>query len=209
MVWFGHKQEESKTMNSELISELRKTTGAGISDCVHALRDANENVEEAISILRKKGLTRTVSNTNREATEGLIGSYIHYNGKIGALVHVSCETDFAARTDEFKTLCQNIAMHIAASNPKYIDRSFIPIEQLQVEKTIYTELAIKNASQPLSEEKIQMIVAGQMEKRYSELCLLDQPFVIDPKRKIIELIKEVASKLKENIIVRKFVILST
>jgi elongation factor Ts len=183
------------------VKELREQTGAGMMDCKHALTEAKGDIEKALEILRQKGLAIASKKASREASEGLIGSYIHM-GKIGVLVEVNCETDFVAKTDEFQELVKDIAMHIAASNPSYVKREDVPPEVIEKEKEIY---AAQITNKP--PHVVEKIVQGKLEKFYTDTCLLDQIFVKDPeqKKKVKDLIVEKIAKLGENILIKRFV----
>lgn len=186
----------------DLIKELREKTGAGVMDCKKALISANGDMEKAIEILRKEGIAVAEKKGARVAKEGRIESYIHPGNKIGVLIEVNCETDFVARTDEFKTLTKEIAMHIAASSPRYISINDVPQDVLEKEKEIYATQA-RNEGKP--EHVVDKIVQGKIEKFYQEVCLLEQPWVRDPEKKIKDIINETIARLGENIIVRRFV----
>ncbi len=190
------------SVNMDLIKELREKTGAGVMDCKKALISANGDLEKAIEILRKEGIAVAEKKGARVAKEGRIESYIHPGNKLGVIVEVNCETDFVARTDEFKTLAKEIAMHIAASNPRFISIADVPEEVLEKEKEIYATQA-KNEGKP--PQVIDRIVQGRLEKFYQEVCLLEQPWVRDPEKKIKDIINETIARLGENIIVRRFV----
>jgi elongation factor Ts len=171
-------------------------------DCKKALISANGDIEKAVEILRKEGIAVAEKKGARVAKEGRIESYIHPGNKIGVLVEVNCETDFVARTDEFKTLTKEIAMHIAASSPRYISVNDVPQDVLEKEKEIYATQA-RNEGKP--EHVIDRIVQGKIEKFYQEVCLLEQPWVRDPEKRIKDIINEAIARLGENIIVRRFV----
>jgi len=190
------------SINMDLIKELREKTGAGVMDCKKALISANGDIEKAVEILRKEGIAVAEKKGARVAKEGRIESYIHPGNKIGVLVEVNCETDFVARTDEFKTLAKEIAMHIAASSPRYISVNDVPQDVLEKEKEIYATQA-RNEGKP--EHVIDRIVQGRIEKFYQEVCLLEQPWIRDPEKKIKDIINEAIARLGENIIVRRFV----
>lgn len=190
------------SIDMNLIKELREKTGAGVMDCKKALISANGDIEKAIEILRKEGIALAEKKSVRLAKDGRIESYIHPGNKLGVLVEINCETDFVARTDEFKTLAKEIAMHIAASNPKYISIEDIPEEVLEKEKEIYATQA-KNEGKPL--HVIDKIVQGRLEKFYQEVCLLEQPWIRDPEKKIKEVINDAIARLGENIIIKRFV----
>jgi elongation factor Ts len=188
-------------ITADAVKELREQTGAGMMDCKHALTEAKGDVGKALEILRQKGLAIALKKASREASEGLIGSYIHM-GKIGVLVEVNCETDFVAKTDEFQELVRDIAMHIAASNPSYVKREDVPPEVIEKEKQIY---ASQITNKP--PHVVEKIIQGKLEKFYTETCLMDQIFVKDPeqKKKIKDLIVEKIAKLGENIVIKRFV----
>jgi elongation factor Ts len=188
-------------MPASSIKALREKTGAGIMDCKQALIEAGGNFEEAIDLLRKKGIAQAEKKLSRMAKEGLIGSYIHHGGRIGVMVEVNCETDFVARTDDFKGLVKDIAMQIAAANPKYLKREDIPQEEMEREKKIYE-------AQGLAQDKpanvIEKLVQGKMEKYYEAVCLRDQAFIKDPDITVDQLIKNTIAKLGEKIEIKRF-----
>ena len=183
------------------VQALRKATGAGMMDCKRALAEADGDQEKATEILRKKGAMKAAKRKDRETREGLIHSYIHMGGKIGVLVEANCETDFVARTDEFRQLAKDVAMHIAASDPEVSNRSELSDEVIEKEREIYREQA-RNSGKP--EKVIERIVEGRLEKYYQEVCLLNQPFVKNPDITVGQLIKETSAKLGENLQVRRF-----
>lgn len=185
----------------EQVKELRERTGAGVMDCKKALTESNGDMEKAIIILREKGLAKAAKKAGRVAAEGIIDSYIHGNGRIGVLVEVNCETDFVARNDEFKNLVKDIAMQIAAANPKYISREDVPQDIVQKEREILKTQAI-NEGKP--EHIAEKIVDGRIEKFFEENCLMDQPFIKDPDKKISQLIMEKIAIIGENITVSRF-----
>ena len=187
---------------AKLVKELRERTGAGFSDCRAALVEADGDTEKAISILRKKGQAAAAKKAQREATEGLVGSYIHAGGKIGVIVEVNCESDFVARTGAFQHLCHEIAMHIAALDPRYVRRDEVTPEMLDKEREIYREQA-RATGKP--DPIVEKIAAGKMEKFYEENCLYEQHFIRDESLTIGELVNQSISKLGENITVRRFV----
>ncbi len=186
----------------ELIKELRKRTGAGVVDCKKALEKTGGDIEKAIEELRKMGVAKAVKKMSRETTQGIIDAYIHVGNRIGVLVELNCETDFTARTEEFKKLAHEIAKQIAAMNPKWISREDVPKEIIEKEKKIYEEQA-KREGKP--EKAIPRIVEGRLEKFFKENCLLEQPYIWNEKITIDELIKEHISKFSENIKVKRFV----
>jgi elongation factor Ts len=189
------------SVTAEMVKKLREQTGAGMMDCKKALTETSGDFDKAVEFLRKKGLAAAEKRAGREASEGVIGSYIHMD-KIGVMVEVNCETDFVARTDEFKQFAKDVAMHIAAANPRFLSREAVPEEVLQKEKEIYKEQV---TGKP--EHVIDKIVEGKMEKFYSENCLLEQVFVKDPdqKKTIKDLLTEMIGKIGENIVIRRFV----
>ena len=187
------------------VKSLREKTGAGMMECKNALTEAQGNEEQAIEVLRKRGLASARKKEGRVAAEGAVGSYIHMGGKVGVLVEVNCETDFVARTDEFQALVKDIAMHIAAAEPRYVTREEVPADLLVKEREI-TRAQIandpKNANKP--EQVIEKIVEGRLNKFYEEAVLLDQPFVKAPEKTINELLTEKIAKTGERITVRRF-----
>jgi len=189
-------------ISSSLIKDLRTKTGAGIMDCKEALTTTNGDVDEAIAYLRKKGLAEAKKRAGRTTSEGLIGSYIHTNSKIGVLVEVNSETDFVARTDEFQELVKNIAMHIAASSPRYLKAEDIPQEETEKEKEILSSQA-RESGKP--EKVIEKMVEGRFKKFITDTCLLDQPYVKEPEMTINQLVQSVIAKLGENIEIRRFI----
>lgn len=188
-------------ITAEMVKELRSRTGIGVMECKKALQESKGDVEKAIVILRKKGYARAKDKKSRETEEGLVGSYIHLNGKIGVLVEVDCETDFVARNEEFKELVKNIAIHIAASNPKYLSSEEVPPDVLDEEKDIIRE-QFKDSGKP--PEIIEKIVQGKLGKFYEEVCLLEQPFVKDDKISIKQLVDSYIAKFGENIRINRF-----
>src|SRR5450755_569422 len=186
---------------AHLVKELRERTGAGFSDCRAALVESGADVEKAIDILRKKGQAAAAKKAQRQASEGLVGHYIHAGGKIGVIVEVNCESDFVARTEAFQQLCHDIAMHIAAVDPRYMRREEVTPEMLAKERDIYREQA-KATGKP--EPVIERIVTGKMEKFYEENCLYEQHYIKDESVTIGEMITQAIAKLGENIAVRRF-----
>ncbi len=189
-------------ISAKLVKELRDKTNAGMMDCKKALEEADGDMEKAIEILRKKGIASAQKKAGRTATEGAIGSYIHMGGKIGVLIEVNCETDFVARNEIFQELVKNLAMQVAASNPKFVKPEDIPAEVLEKEKEIYREQAI---SQGKPENIAEKIAEGRLKKFFSEVCLLNQPYIRDDKKTVKDIITETIAKLGENIQVRRFV----
>jgi elongation factor Ts len=188
-------------INAEMIKELRARTNAGIMDCKEALQEADGDLEKAVDYLRKKGLATALKRAGRETSEGVINAYIHAGGRIGVLVEVNCETDFVAKTDEFRDLVKNLAMHVAATKPLGIGREDIPEEILRREEEIYRAQA-REMGKP--EKILDKIVQGKMEKFYKESCLLEQQYVKDTDLTIQDLIHDMVAKTGESIAVRRF-----
>jgi elongation factor Ts len=186
---------------AKLVKELRERTNAGFSDCRAALVETNGDIEKAIDVLRKKGQAAAAKKASREATEGLIGHYIHAGGKIGVIVELNCESDFVARTEAFQHLCHDLAMHIAAVDPRYVRREDVTSEMLEREREIYTAQA-RATGKP--EPVIQKIVQGKMEKFYEDTCLYEQHYIKDESQTISEMINAAIAKLGENITIRRF-----
>jgi elongation factor Ts len=187
------------------VKQLREKTGAGMMECKNALIEAEGNEEKAIDILRRRGLASAKKREGRIAAEGIVGSYIHMGGKVGVLVELNCETDFVARGDEFQQLVKDIAMHIAAAEPRYVSREEVPASVLDKEREIATAQAKndpKNANKP--DQVIEKIVEGRLNKFYEEAVLVDQPFVKDPAKTVGELVTEKVAKTGERITVRRF-----
>ena len=183
------------------VKELRQRTGLGFMECKAALKESSGDVEEAEKILRKKGMAGSAKRAARTAAQGSVGSYIHIGGKIGVLVEVNCETDFVARNADFQQLVKDVAMHVAASAPRFISREEVTPELLEQELEIYREAA-KATGKP--EAVLDKIVAGKMEKFYEENCLLEQPFVKETDVTVAELVSQSAAKIGENIVIRRF-----
>ena len=183
------------------VKELREKTGAGMMDCKNALTEAKGDMEQAIVVLRKKGLASAQKKASRIAAEGMIGHYIHAGGKLGVLVEVNCETDFAARNADFQVLVKDIAMHVAAASPQYVRREDVPAEEINREKEIYREQA-RASKKP--ENVIEKIAEGKLESYYQTVCLYDQQFVKDPGITVKDLINNLVGKIGENIQVRRF-----
>lgn len=187
------------------VKQLRDKTGAGMMECKNALVEAGGNDELAVDILRKRGLASAKKREGRIAAEGIVGQYIHMGGKVGVLVEVNCETDFVARGDEFQLLVKDVAMHIAAAEPKYVSQQDVPADELSKEKEIARAQALndpKNANKP--DQVIEKIVEGRLHKFYEEYVLLDQPFVKDPAKTVGELVTEKVAKTGEKITIRRF-----
>jgi elongation factor Ts len=187
---------------AKLVKELRERTAAGFNDCRAALIEAGGDIEKAIDVLRRKGQAAAQKKASREATEGLIGHYIHAGGKIGVVIEVNCESDFVARTEDFQRLCHDIAMHVAALDPRYIRREEVTPQILEHERDIYREQA-RATGKP--EPVIEKIVSGKMEKFYEENCLYEQHFIKDESVTVGEMINSMIAKLGEKILVRRIV----
>lgn len=187
-------------ITAEKVKELREKTGAGMMECKKALVESKGDFEKAIDILRQRGLATASKKAGRIASEGLIESYIHM-GKIGTIIEINCETDFVARTDEFKELAKDIAMHITAANPQYLSREEVPADILEREKEIYRAQVLNKPPQV-----IEKIIEGKLEKFFSETCLLDQIFIKDPEQKktIKDIVNEKIARFGENIVIRRF-----
>jgi elongation factor Ts len=188
-------------ITAQMVKQLRERTGAGMMDCKSALAETQGNMESAVDYLRKKGLAAAAKKAGRVAAEGAVGSYIHGGGKIGVLVEVNCETDFVARTEEFQELVKDIAMHVAAAEPRYVTREEVRSEDLDREREIYRQQALESGKPAAVVDKI---VDGKIGKFYSETVLLEQPFVKDPDQTVGDLIIARVAKIGENIKVRRF-----
>lgn len=186
---------------AKLVKELRDRTNAGFNDCRAALVEAGGDIEKAIAVLRKKGQAAAAKKATREATEGLVGSYIHAGGKIGVLVEVNCESDFVARTEAFQRLCHDIAMHVAALDPKYVRREEVTSDMLDKEREIYRAQALASGK---PENIVDKIVVGKMEKFYEENCLYEQHYIKDEGTTIGEMVTNAIAKLGENISIKRF-----
>lgn len=189
-------------ITSALIKELRDKTGAGIMDCKAALNETNGDVEKAVDVLRKKGIASADKKSGRATSDGLIHAYIHAGGKLGVLVEVNCETDFVARTDEFHDFVHEVAMHIAAAEPRYVNKEDVSAEDLAHEKEIFMAQAMGEGKPAHIAEKI---VEGRLNKYYSQICLMEQAFVKDPDKTIGTLLKEKIAKFGENMKICRFV----
>jgi len=188
---------------TDLIQKLRSMTGAGVMDCKAALTEAKNDIEKAIQYLREKGMASAVKKAERVAKQGLVYAYIHAGGKLGVLLEMNCETDFVARTEDFQNLCKEVAMQVAAANPLYLKREEVPGDVLEKEREIY-KAQLKEEGKP---EKVwDKIIEGKVEKFYSQVCLMDQPYIRDTsgKEKVSNLITNAVAKIGENIVVRRF-----
>lgn len=188
-------------INAQMVKELRDKTGAGMMDCKNALSEADGDHEKAVKVLREKGIARAASKAGRTAAEGVIASYIHAGDKLGVLVEVACETDFVARTDQFKVFTRDIAMHVAATAPVCVSREEVDQAMLDKERDIYRQQALNEAK---PEKVIDRIVDGKLEKYLSEIVLLEQAFVKDTDKTVGDVVKEMIAKLGENILVKRF-----
>src|ERR1700677_5097273 len=194
-------QPQAMQIPANLVKELRERTGAGFSDCRAALVESGADIEKAIDILRKKGQAAAAKKAQRQASEGLVGHYIHAGGKIGVLVEVNCESDFVARTEAFQGLCHDVAMHIAALDPLFLRREDVTQEMLERKRAAYRDEA-KATGKP--EAVIEKIVTGKLEKFYEENCLYEQHFIKDEGTTVKELVDQAIAKVGENIAIRLF-----
>ena len=189
-------------ITAAMVKKLRDLTGAGMMECKAALTEANGNIDEATTILRKRGLAQATKKAGRSTNEGLVGSYIHMGGKIGVLVEVNCESDFVARTDDFQNLARELAMHVAAANPSYVRRDEVPADVLDRERAIYRS-QVEGQNKPAN--VIEKIVEGKLNSFYEQVCLLDQPSIRDPKVTIGQVVQAAIAKMGENITIPRFV----
>jgi len=189
-------------ITADMVKQLRDKTGAGMMDCKAALTESGGDMEKAIDHLRKKGLASAAKRAGRATNNGVIGHYIHMGGKVGVLVEVNCETDFVARTDDFQSLAKEVAMHVAAADPKYVRREEIPAEVLEKEREIY-RAQFAGSGKPT--QVIDKIVEGKLESFYSQACLLDQPSVRDPNVTIQQMVAAATAKTGENVAISRFV----
>jgi elongation factor Ts len=188
-------------INAQMVRDLRERTGAGMMDCKKALVETEGDAERAIEVLRKRGLAAAAKKAGRATAEGVVGSYIHMGGKVGVLVEINCETDFVARTDEFQQLVKDVAMHIAAADPRFVRRHEVTDQVLEAERAIYREQALSSGK---TENVVDRIVDGKMEKFYAEQVLLEQPFVKDADVTVQQLVASKVAKLGENIQIARF-----
>ncbi|MGE0454340.1 MAG: translation elongation factor Ts [Vicinamibacteria bacterium] len=192
------------SISAEMVRKLREETGAGMMECKSALVETNGDAEKARDVLRKKGLAAAAKKAGRAASEGMVGSYIHPGAKVGVLVEVNCETDFVARNEDFQQLVKDIAMHVAAASPAaalYVSKDQVPAEILEKEKEIYKAQAAAQGKPANVQEKI---AEGKLKEYYQTFCLLEQPFVKEPKLSVGQLVQEKIAVIKENIVVRRF-----
>ncbi len=189
-------------VSAKSVKELRERTGAGMMDCKKALEEVGGDIEKAIDLLREKGLAAAAKKAGRTASEGLVDSYIHGVGKIGVLIEVNCETDFVAKTDQFRGFVRDLAMQVAAAKPEYVSREEVPEEMLNRERSVLRAQAL-NEGKP--EQIVEKMVEGRIEKFFKENCLLEQAFIKDSDVSVQDVVKDVIGKLGENIVVRRFV----
>jgi elongation factor Ts len=183
------------------VAELRARTGAGMMDCKKALEESGGDIDKAVEYLRRKGVAKAEKRADRAVKEGYIGHYLHHNGKVAVLVELNCETDFVARTDDFKNLARSLAEHVAALAPIAVDRDQVPPDRVEQERRIFED-QVRQSGKPAN--MIDKIVEGMLKKHFAEKCLLDQPFIKNPDQTVQDYIKEHIAKLGENIIVRRF-----
>ncbi len=188
-------------VSASAVKELREKTGAGMMDCKKALAETGGEVQKAIDYLRQKGLAAAAKKADRVAADGAVGAYVHPGGKIGVLVEINCETDFVARTAEFQALLKDIAMQVAAANPRVVRREEVSAEELEKEKSIYRQQALDTGK---PEKVVDKIVEGKLERFYSEICLMEQSFIKDPDKSISNVINDAIARLGENIQIRRF-----
>jgi len=189
------------TITSQMVKELRDKTNAGMMDCKKALTETAGDMEKAVDLLRQKGLAVAAKRAGRETKEGVVESYIHAGGKLGVMVEVGCETDFVAKTDDFKAFAKNIAMHVAATNPVAVTREEVPADILQRERDIFVNQALESGK---PQQIIDKMVSGKIEKYLAEVCLMEQKYVKNPDLSIQDLLNELVAKMGENISVKKF-----
>ncbi len=188
-------------VSASVVKELREKTGAGFMDCKKALAETAGDLERAVDYLRQKGIAAAAKKATRVAADGAVGAYVHPGGKIGVLLEINCETDFVARNAEFQALLKDVAMQIAAANPRFVRRDEVSSLEFDREKEIYRQQALDSGK---PEKIVDKIVEGKMERFYSEVCLLEQPFIKDPDRKVSDIINDAIARLGENIQVRRF-----
>jgi elongation factor Ts len=188
-------------ITTAMVKELRDKTSAGMMDCKKALTETDGDMDKAVDLLRKKGLAVAAKRAGRATSEGVVETYIHAGGKLGVMIELNCETDFVAKTDEFRELARDIAMHVAASNPVAVERDGVPADLMERERQIYVEQAEESGKPANIVEKI---VAGKIDKFLAEVCLLEQKFVKDPERSVQDLITDCVGKMGENISIKRF-----
>ena len=189
----------SVQITASMVNELRQKTGVGLMDCKKALVETEGDLEQAITALRKQGVSTAAKKAGRAASEGVIEQYIHMGGKVGVLLELNCETDFVAKTDDFKALAKDFCLHVAAANPAYLSRDDVPEEIINKERDIATSQAEGKPPQA-----VQKIVEGKLDKYFSQICMLDQPFIKDPSKTIKDLLTEKIAQLGENMVIRRF-----
>ena len=189
-------------IKATMVKDLREKTGAPFLDCKNALVETEGDFEKATEVLRIKGVAKAAKKTSRKTDQGIISSYVHAGGKIGVMLEVNCETDFVARNDEFQSLCREVAMQIAANNPVYVRKEEVSEEEIENEKRILKAEAMESGKPENIAEKM---VAGRINKFFEEICLLEQPYLRDPKIKIVDLVNNLIAKIGENIVVKRFV----
>jgi elongation factor Ts len=189
-------------ITAAMVKDLREKTGAGMMECKAALTEANGNMEEAVTLLRKRGLAQAAKRAGRATAQGTIGSYIHMGGKIGVLVEVNCESDFVARTDDFNNLVKEIAMHVAAADPKWVRRDDVPAEAIEKERAIYRAQMEKENKPP---QVLDKIIEGKLGSFYAQFVLLDQPYVRDGAVSVAQVVAQASAKTGENIQISRFV----
>lgn len=188
-------------VSASAVKELRERTGAGMLDCKKALEETNNDIDKAVALLREKGLSAAASKAGRVATEGVVESYIHAGGRIGVLVEINCETDFVAKTEQFREFAKDVAMQIAAANPKFVRREDVPADEIEKEREILKAQAL-NEGKPAN--IVERMVEGRISKYYEEYCLLEQSFIKNPDQTISTLLNEKISQIGENISIRRF-----
>ena len=188
-------------ITTAMVKELRQETGAGVLDCRDALESNDGDFESAVTYLREKGLAAVAKRTGREASEGLVEAYVHHGSRVGVLMELNCETDFVARTDDFKELAHNIALHIAFAAPGYMTPEDVPEDVVEQERAVYRAQALEEGK---PEHIVERIVDGRLEKFYEQVCLMGQPFVKDEDKTIQDLINDAVARLGENIVLRRF-----
>lgn len=188
-------------VSADAVKELREKTGAGMMDCKRALLESGGDFEKAVVYLRERGMAQVAKRSGREAKQGVIAGYVH-GGKIGVLLEINCETDFVAKTDDFQNLAKELSLQVAATAPLYLRRDDVPAEEVEKEKAIYVAEA-KQSGKP--EAVLEKIAAGKLESYFRQVCLLEQPYIREPKKSIQDFLTEVAARLGENVVVRRFI----
>ena len=197
----SHVRRNIMKITTQMVKDLRDKTSAGMMDCKKALSETDGDMEKAVDLLRKKGLAVAAKRAGRATSEGVVETYIHAGGKLGVMVELNCETDFVAKTDQFRELARDLAMHIAASNPVSIDRDNVPADVLDREKAIYVQQALESGK---PENIVEKIVSGKIDKFLAEICLLEQKYVKDPDLSVQDLLTDCVGKMGENISVKRF-----